>query len=308
MEDRILSTPRGCFGFQVRSELPFEFLRRGGREVLTVAERDTGGAPSGDPIREWLPRADHPFHARLHQAGDDYRFWVEGLGTYDIHPQERPRIDVPAGADPLAREERLWGIPAVLCFLARGDHSLHAGAVDLGGRAVAFGAPGRFGKTTLASAFVGASHRLLSEDSTCLRIGSPTAVLPGPAMLRIRRGTRAGAAIEGTTELARDEERVHLSLNEDRRGTADPVPLAGVIFLRTWEEDGCRLEAVAPDEAIPDLWTLSFHIPTDEGRADCFDRIGRLVTAVPVWNLYRPFRFDRLPDVIDAIVEAFSSP
>ena len=81
-------------------------------------------------------------------------FWVDGLGTYDVRPGGAlPRIVVPAGADPIGREERLWGIPAVLCFLARGDHSLHAGSVDLGGRAVAFGAPGRFGKTTLAAAF-----------------------------------------------------------------------------------------------------------------------------------------------------------
>jgi hypothetical protein len=301
----------GCFDFAVGSGIPFRYLRAGGTDPLEVVEqRSSPDAPTGDPLIEWRPRADHPFHARLHAGGEGYRFWVDGLGTYDVRPGGAlPRIVVPAGADPIGREERLWGIPAVLCFLARGDHSLHAGSVDLGGRAVAFGAPGRYGKTTLAAAFVAAGHRLLAEDSTCVRTtGAGASAVPGPAMLRVRRDTFEHLAVPGATVIARDDDRVHLSLDLERRGTCDPVPLAGVVLLRAWEEDTCRLEPVSTDDAIPDLWALSFHPPTDDGRAACFDRIAALVAAVPVWNLYRPLRYDRLPQVIDLIAEATPLP
>ena len=57
----------------------------------------------------------------------------------------------------------------MLCFRARGDTALHAAAVEVDGQAVVLGAPGTFGKTTLAAAFHAAGHRLLSEDTTCIR-------------------------------------------------------------------------------------------------------------------------------------------
>ena len=94
--------------------------------------------------------------------------WIEGVGWYTIEPTSG-RIELPDGADPVAREERLWGIPTSLCIVARGDQTLHAGSVDVGGAAILIGAPGRHGKTTLVTAFHGAGFRLLAEDTTRCR-------------------------------------------------------------------------------------------------------------------------------------------
>jgi len=295
-----VSSTGSCFAFEVRSDLSFAFLRGGSGDPLEVVEAPDPGPPSGEPLIRWDPKPDHPFEARLHADGDGYRFWVRDVGTYDVRPADR-RIAIPAGAAPIPREERLWGIPTVLCFLDRGDHSLHAGAVDVGGAAVAFGAPGRHGKTTLASAFVAAGYRLLSEDSTCLRPGAVPEVLPGPAMLRVRPDSYARLEIPGADVLLTEPDRVHLALDPATRGGSDPVPLAGLVMLRTHDEPSIDLTPVPPDQAIQDLWTLSFHPPTDEGRAACFERITALATTVPIWNLTRRLRYDDLADVIDAI-------
>ena len=190
------------------------------------------------------------------------------------------------------------GIPTVLCFLSRGDHSLHAASVERHGRAIVVGAPGRFGKTTLAAALVGAGYRLLSEDSTCLR-GSPeeVVVVPGPAMLRVRHDPDRRVEVPGAHELQVDD-RVHLAIEPQLRGTGDPVPADAIVFLREAKDDQPRLERVAPEDAIPDLWALSFSTPTDEDRTRCFDGVTQLATRVPIWNLHRPLRYDVLGAVI----------
>jgi serine kinase of HPr protein (carbohydrate metabolism regulator) len=198
----------------------------------------------------------------------------------------------------LLREERLWGIPTVLCFLSRGDHSLHAASVEHGGRAIVFGAPGRFGKTTLAAALVGAGYRLLSEDSTCLRRSADdVVVVPGPAMLRVRRNPDRTVEVPGGRVLQVDE-RVHLAIEPQLRGTGGPVPADAIVLLRESADGQPRLERVAPEEAIPDLWALSFSTPTDEDRRRCFDGVTSLAARVPIWNLHRPLRYD----VLDAVI------
>jgi hypothetical protein len=289
-----------CFGFEVRSDLDFHYLREGGAtgvlEVVETRRDDPGGF--GDPVREWLPRPERPFTARLFREDQRWRLWVAGMGSFHIDPAAGA-IEVPAGTPALLREERLWGIPTVLCFLARGDHSLHAASVESKGRAIVVGAPGRFGKTTLATALVGAGYRLLSEDSTCLR-HSPdeVSVVPGPAMLRVRRNPDRPVEVTGARVLQVDD-RVHLAIEEDLRGTGDPVPVDAIVLLRESDDGRPRREQVAPPEAIPDLWALSFSTPTDEDRRRCFDGVTSLAARVPIWNLHRPMRYD----VLDAVIQ-----
>jgi hypothetical protein len=291
-----------CFGYEVRSDLAFEYLREGGAtDVLEVAEtrRDDPGA-AGEPLREWLPRPERPFTARLFGESGGWRLWVADMGSFHIDP-DAGSIEVPRGPQLLLREERLWGIPTVLCFLARGDHSLHAASVERDGRAIVVGAPGRFGKTTLAAALVGAGYRLLSEDSTCLRWASGEVVIvPGPAMLRVRQDPDRLVEIPGGRVLQVDD-RVHLAIEPQLRGTGDPVPVDAIVLLRHEDDRSPRLERVAPEEAIPDLWALSFSTPTDEDRSRCFDGVTHLAANVPIWNLHRPLRFDALGAVVQEL-------
>ena len=292
-----------CYGYEIRSQLAMRFARPGSApDVLDVVETDRPEAgPDGRPTRAWLPTPERPLDARLFHEGVGWRMWISGLGSYHIDPA-RNLIEVPAGAPPIPREVRLWGIPSVLCFTARGEHSLHAASVDVAGRALAFGAPGRFGKTTMAAALIRHGGRLLAEDSTCIRLRDDGAdVLPGPAMLRVRPEPSLPPPIPGTTVVERGPDRLHVAIDEDRRGDGAPVPLDAIVLLRPTDQDGVELERVAPEEALQDLWTLSFSVPTDDDRTRCFDRLVRLASAVPIWNLRRPLRYDALDDVVRAI-------
>ena len=290
-----------CFGFRPVSELSFAYLRGGSGEPLEIREHDGNGAdPGGALVAEWTPVPGRRSWARLYAEDGRYRLWVEGGGTFRVDPAV-PRIELPVGLEPeVRREERLWGIPALLCFLARGDLPLHAAAVEVDGEAVLFAAPGYAGKTTLAAAFDAAGHRVLSEDVSCIRLSPRPAVVPGPAMLRVRRDIAESLPIPGARELAVGDDRVHFALDPERRGDCTPLPIRALVFLRPGDGD-LTLEPVSPADALPDLWALAFRLPTADDRERCFQAIAMLADGIRIWNLERPLRLDGLPAVIERI-------
>ena len=73
-----MTTPQGllargaCYGYEVRSELEFNYLRVGGGDPLEIAAGAPPDRPPGALLREWLP-PQFPTHARLHADGESYR-------------------------------------------------------------------------------------------------------------------------------------------------------------------------------------------------------------------------------------------
>ncbi len=289
-----------CFGYEVRSDLPFSYLRGGRGDSLTVSAGTVGPLEDEELLQEWCPPSV-PFRASLLGNGRTYRLWVENTGWMGIDPANSS-IVVPEHADPLRVEERLWGMPALLCFLDRGDVPLHAAAVEVDGCAVLVAAPGRFGKTTLLSALAGRGLRVLTEDLACVRTDAGASwVVPGPAMLRLRRDVADAVLPMGYQEVGRDDDRVHLAAVSDR-GDCAPVPVHALLFLR--ENDGPpRLSAADPGASLPDLWQVSFHLARDGDRARCFRGLADVAGSVPLFDLWRRRELDDLPATMDQILE-----
>jgi hypothetical protein len=291
-----------CYGFQPVSDLSFEYLRQGGGEPLAVAElQEEPDGADGVLVTEWTPIPDRRVWAQLYADGPRYRLWVDGFGTFAVDPQA-PSVGLPgAEVGAVRREERLWGVPTMLCFLASGDLPLHAAAVDVGGEAVLLAAPGYFGKTTLAAGFDAGGYRVLSEDVACIRFAPEPHVIPGPAMLRIRRDVAGSLELPGARAVAESGDRVHFSLDSERRGDSSPVPLRAIMLLRSGE-NGISVDSVPAAGALRDLWPLSFRLPTAGDRARCFDGIARLAANVRISNLVRPLQLDELGRVVERIV------
>jgi hypothetical protein len=287
-----------CYGFGVRSSVPLEYLREGGGDLLEVTESARSSHNHGDQrLLHWRPTRDQPLDAELWSNGAGFRLRIGAAGWFSVEPAER-RIEIPV-AGGLRAEERLWGIPIVLCFRARGDLPLHAAAVEVDGGAVLLAAPRTYGKTTMAAAFHRAGHRVLSEDTSCLPLGPEPTVVPGPAMLRIRRDVAAALDLPRARRLAEDLDRVHYALDDP--GDCTPVPLRAVVFL---DEGGTNagLQTVDAHEAIRDLWALSFRIPTEEDVSRSFAGVTDLAGAVPVFRFRRLLRLDRLDDDVAEVL------
>lgn len=290
-----------CFGFAVRSSLPFHYLRGGDGQTIEISAPSPapdGGA--GTLIVEWTPTAELPFEGRLYRDDDRYRLWIAGSGWFIVDPHG-PSVVLPDEENVVRREERLWSVPAILCLLARGDLPLHAAAVEVDGEAVLLAAPRTFGKTTLAAAFLSAGYRLLSEDVTCVRLAGVPLVVPGPAMLRVRRDVAEALQIANATPIGEPDDRVHLALDTAARGDCRPLPIRAIVLLRA-SDDGFRIEPVQQTQAVQDLWWLSSKLPTDVDHARCFSAVVDLAGGVRIYNLFRPLRLEELPATVGLVV------
>jgi len=315
--ERVVSSPRpealvaataigpSIYGFSVRTQQPFRFLRAGGgAEALEIVLAEGPQVrPEVEPLADWmLQGTQYEARATLYRVDRGFEFWVTDAGRFHIDPENR-RIEVPDSDDPLVREQRLWGIPVMLCYLQRGDFSLHAAAVQMGSGAVLFAAPSRYGKTTLALAFHRHGYRILSEDLVCCRSENACEVLPGPAVVRMRTDVYDGSPPPGMHVVAARPDRVFLGLDDDRKGSSAPVPIRAIVFLREAEE--LRIEPVTAPVALTDVWHLNFRLATNEFRARAFRHLTRLAGAVPCWNVYRPVRLDSLEPTVALIADHF---
>jgi len=297
------------FGFRIHSSQPLRFVREGSAQngILDVQIRECAPiAPSDGPLLDWtLSGSNREINAKLYSVHHFYRFWISDTGWYDIDPSIGI-VKMPKSGDEILREQRLWGLPTMLCALYRGDFSLHAAAVEIDGGALLIAAPGRHGKTTLALAFHRQGYRVLTEDSACCRLNSAPRLLPGPPMLRVRPDMFDGRAPIGTQVVAQYDDRIYLALDENRRGSDDPIPIRGLIFLRESANE-IHLERVVYQRALPDLWALNFHLPTDASRAQVFRQLSELANTIPIWNLYRPLRLVALAKTVDTVAKALRS-
>jgi len=260
------STPEivapSMYGFKIRTQQELRFLRSGGgADTLDiVAVTEPRKPPDVEPLADWaLPGTEYQARATLFRVERGYEFWTTDAGRYHVDA-ENGRIEIPAVGDEIVREQRLWGIPVMLCYLNRGDFPLHAATVEIGSGAVLIAAPSRYGKTTLALAFHRQGYRVLSEDLVCCRVGSPCEVLPGPALVRMRTDVYEGSPPHGMHVVAARPDRIYLGLNDDRKGSSAPVPIQGIVFLR--EGVDFRMEPVVASVAVPDLWHLNFLLAT----------------------------------------------
>jgi len=291
-----------CAGYEIRSSLSFQTLRTSTGTTTSTplyVEERPDLAVEGEPILTWRPRPGNPFHGRLLQAGDGFAFWTSDAGWYVIDPA-LPSITVSPAPIPLRREVRMFGVPASICSLARGDITIHAAAVEMAGGAVLLAGPSRYGKTTLAAALAQAGHRLLCEDSTrCGTIDGP-AVMPGPAVVRLRADVAGSIDLPGRRVGIGDDGRVGVILDEGVRGDGNPVPLRAIIFLRSGQGPA-TLEPVRPADAIRDILALTFQLPTSASRAAAFSRVADLAAGVVTFDLVRRIEADSTGDVIGLI-------
>ena len=115
-----------------------------------------------------------------------------------------------------------------------------------------------------------------------------------------------GHAPGGTHLICAQPERIYLGLNDDRRGTGDPVPIRAIILLRT-SDGGVRLDRIPPRSALPDLWAISFRLPTQVALAQCLNQLSGLASKVPVLTLHRPLQKAALEATVARILSVCGS-
>jgi hypothetical protein len=193
----------------------------------------------------------------------------------------------------------------------RGVTCLHASAVAVGGRAVAFLGPPGAGKSTTAAALARQGHPVLTDDVLALsEEGGAFLAQPGYPRLRLwpESVDALSAAPSALPPLSAPEGggRLHLDLTRDGyRFQRQPLPLAAVYLL-----DGRRDDPSAPSvEAVPSQAGLLALIGNTYGskvidrvkRAREFELLGRLIARAPLRRVSAHADPARLPDLCDVI-------
>jgi hypothetical protein len=190
----------------------------------------------------------------------------------------------------------------------RGNTSLHASAICLGGHAIAFSGDAQAGKSTTAAALALRGFPVLCEDIAALREDRGGFSLQ-PGHPRICLWPDAVRNLLGNADalprLTPDWEKCFLALDgKQAQFAAHPQPLGIVYFFGSTDEaTGPRIEELSPREALLELvqntymnWLLD-----RKQRGEEFEVLSRMVSKVPMRRIVPhsdPARIDVLCDVI----------
>ena len=197
------------------------------------------------------------------------------------------------------------------CLLARGQEPLHASVVEVPGGAIGFlGGPGG-GKSSLSAAFVGAGHRLVTDDLLALaphgggyrvHLGVPRIKLY-PRVAREVLGIRDGAGSR------MNPHTVKLIMRLPRSQAAQRAPRLTALYVLA-RGSAIRVCRLTRGDALLAIVRASFNtVHVDRRRlARQFAFAARLAQAVPVRRLSYPRRLSLLPRVRAAILADLRRP
>ncbi len=217
--------------------------------------------------------------------------------TYDVLP-ELP-------AEPL--RVLILGIGLGILMHQRGHLVLHASAVAMGDRVVAFIAEKGHGKSTMAAALHARGYPLVTDDVLVLdeRPDGPPLVLPSYPQLKLWPD-----ALALTLKTAPDGlPRVHPAIEKRVARLPDsvdrPLPLAALFALRPGEN--VRILPLRGQEAFLELLLHTYtRVLLEQTRTTArhLQQVGHLARYVPLLALERPPALERLSDAV-AAVETF---
>jgi len=274
-----------------------------GLEELTYTSpyADDAGNPA---LRIW--KSSDGLYSRL-EYFDGTQFWLESAGKeiWATWPEASTLEDACS---------YLVGPVLGLLLRLRGITCLHASAVVLEDYGVAFvGAEGA-GKSTTAAAFGLEGHGVISDDVVALsENGSEFLLLPAYPHLCLwpESVNMLFGAPDALPHISKNWEKQRLFLGERQTQFENrAVPLGAVYFLGERRSEAApAVEAVRSQKALLALVADTFanKVLDREMRAREFGVLGRLVTSVPVRQVFPHSDPSRIQDLCRVIREDFGS-
>lgn len=204
------------------------------------------------------------------QYGDRAAFHLDAAATR--------LLCAPASRDDPRWQRALLDTGLVTASLQRGNDALHAGAVVIGGKAVAIAGPSGAGKSTLLSTLVARGHPLLTDDILVVTDdGGDLLAHPGPELMNLPEA----AASAGREILADFGEEVWARVAPAADG---PVPLSAIYVLD--RAKGARDQIVTVTDTAPVLLGLGLDSGSaPERRMRRLGLLSSIAARVPVRRL-----------------------
>jgi hypothetical protein len=248
----------------------------------------------------------------LYRQGNDYLLRFPELADFEIaHSGREARCWPVPGVQPATVQNLFHNQVLPLALSRQGKLVLHASAVELGGRSVAFvGVSGR-GKSTLAASFATSGTAFLTDDGLQLEWRDERLLaLPSQPSIRlwadsqlalIAESVPSGPAVEYTT-------KARFLAGHALAFCPVGLPLAALYFLGEGEASGIFIGRMKSSVALMELVRHSFLLDIDiqEMLADHFDELSKIANLAIHYHLDYPRRFDELPEVRKAVIAHMS--
>ena len=236
---------------------------------------------------------------------------VRDIGRLRVRGGNRIEVDLNPGQS--ERNMRLFLLGSAMGALLhqRRMLPLHANAIDVGGRAIAFAGHSKAGKSTLAAAFHDRGHALLSDD-ICVatpRPGGGFEAQPGIPRVRLWRDAveRSGRDAEALDPAFDGMDKYVIPLAEGH--AAEPLPLAAIyILVKAGPRAPIQLSPLTGLAATQALIANSYrgaYVPLIGDSRAHFELCVELPRQVPLFTLKRPWDPARIEEAVDLILESF---
>lgn len=300
MESEAPHRDYSVFGLTVRSALPLP-------ELFPATDRDepdvhidlspvpeAGGAPAG-----------------LNQIDDGLLLVIAEVATYKIERGNKITIDVRPGAPD--RNVRLFLLGSAFGALLhqRGLLPLHANAVEIGGKAVAFMGHSGAGKSTLAAWFHDNGYRVLADDVCVVRFDHDGRAIACPGLRHVRlwqdairfTGRSEEDFMRSYVGADEDLEKFDVPLGEEQAVSAD-VPLAAVYLLKQGDRlEIDSLQGIAAAQAVFENTYRGSFLSAASARQSHWESALRLVQTTKVFSAMREWSLDLLASQCAALLD-----
>lgn len=228
---------------------------------------------------------------------------VTKVGRFLIRDGRQIVIEPAPGAT--ERNLRLFLLGSAIGALLhqRGLMPLHANAIDLGGRAVAFSGHSGAGKSTIAAWFHDRGHRILADDVCVIGFDKGGRALAYPGIPRLRLWREAleasGRDTENFDRSFDDMDKFDVPTNAG--ADPKPLPLAAIYLLRKVEEEagGAAIDRLAGVDAVDALVSNTYrgaYLATIGRTAQHLATCLNVARTVPIFRARRLWGFDRFDD------------
>lgn len=282
-------------GLRLRSELPLAGIESAaaGHDV-DIRWGRTGPVPAEAPPGRLLVAVRNEAGLLYVGADDDGELTLRAPGVCDF-VIGRGLGTVECRPDP-ATDHAFVGVLVaglVVAFLLNmgGDAVLHASAVAVDGRAIAFAGASGSGKSTIAALLCAAGARLVTDDVLRLGLAEGAVCVGGAPQIRLRPGAEWALAHFAEPPPSAPTVDHRLAVAPDGTG-GDSVPLSAVVLPRLCRDAAAvELRTLSKTDAVVRLMRLSRVVGwTDPGvLAQQFHAMGRLTAAVSVVEAVIPW-------------------
>jgi hypothetical protein len=236
----------------------------------------------------------------IHIARTEKRYWMSwsnSLGAW-IGPSGKDiNLLIHEDARQADLNDLTLGFTSALmgaCLNLQGQVAIHANAVVLKGRAIAFVGPSGAGKSTLSMFCVQQGMGLLTDD--VLIVDEHDQAIPGNPRIKLFPHTGTALNLDVPNDFF-----YKVFYSSETLGAPVPTestPLHTIYLLEGAEVDTITASSVPPMQAIFDLLQNSYAVREfSEVYEKLLDRYQKLIYQVPVKKLTYPHDFNRLPEV-----------